>query len=255
MAGTLKTRAPTPVDNPVPKPFTYAAQAGSFTRHVGVDVPRSPEMVYATSLHAGMSGGFKFVSEQGPGFKGSVDDYARFLADMGYDATFEATNNGVIGDPSDPNGYEHWMAAMAAHGLKAGINNVSLGDPNQAFYSANLPDFHRPKYRDAQLVAQRFSRFPNFLGMTMGADNAGYTWYWDWNGPTSEHPWGMALGVMQSGGGQAPQSAPAAGLSRPASRTSTRPRLATFLDYVGRYDQAFAHYGYLGEAVQEVNPR
>ena len=73
MGGTLKTRAPTPTENPVPKPFTYAAAPGSFTKHVGVDVPRSPITVYATSLHAGMSGGFKFVSEQGPGFSGSVD--------------------------------------------------------------------------------------------------------------------------------------------------------------------------------------
>ena len=254
LAGTLKTRAPAPVDNPIPRPFTYAAQTGSFTKHVGVDVPRSPITVYATSLHAGMSGGFKFVSEQGPGFKGSVDDYARFLSDMGYDATFEASNNGIIGDPSDPNGYEHWMAAMAAHGLKAGINNVSLGDPNQAFYSANLPDFHRPKYRDAQLLAQRFSRFPNFLGVTTGADNAGYTWYWDWNGPTSEHPWGMALNVMQSADDKplrAPLPPGYAG-GKPHEYPSTA---RDFLDYVGRYNQAFAHYGYLGEAVQEINPK
>ena len=254
MAGMLKTRAPAPTENPVPKPFTYAAAPGSFTKHVGVDVPRSPLTVYATSLHAGMSGGFKFVSEQGPAFSGSVDDYARFLSDMGYDATFEATNNGVIGDPNDPNGYERWMAAMAAHGLKAGINDVSLGDPNQSFYSANLPDFHRPKYRDAQLLTQRFARFPNFLGLTMGADNAGYTWYWDWNGPTSEHPWGMAFSVMQAAAGK-PLKAPLPP-GYPGGKPQEYPSTARdFLDYVARYDQAFARYGYLGQAVQEVNPK
>ena len=145
------------------------------------------------------------------------------------------------------------MAAMAAHGLKAGLNDVSLGDPNQSFYSANLPDFHRPKYRDAQLLAQRFALFPNFLGLTMGADNAGYTWYWDWNGPTSEHPWGMAFSVMQAAAGK-PLKAPLPP-GYPGGKPQEYPSTARdFLDYVARYDQAFAHYGYLGQAVQEVSP-
>ena len=238
----------------VPPPFSQVRRAGSFTRHVGVDVPRSPEMIYGTSLHAGMSGGFKYYSEQGPGFQGTPDEYAQFLAASGFDATFEDSRSEALGNPNDPNSYERWLTAMAAHGLKAGINDISLGDPSQSFYSANLPDFHRPKYRDAQLLAQRFALFPNFLGMTMGADNAGYTWYWDWNGPTSEHPWGQAFQIMQTAAGQ-PLTAPLP----PGGHFSPKPHeyLSTakdFENYIARYNQSFAHYGYLGEAVQEVNP-
>ena len=255
-AGTLPTRAPAPVDSPVPSPLTVERRVTSFTQHVGVDVPRSPEFVYATSLHAGMSGGFKFWSEQGPGFPGGVDDYARFLADMGYDATYEDSRNAVLGRPQDADSYEHWMAAMAAHGLKAGLNDISLGDPNQAFYGANLPDWHRPKYRDAQLLAQRFARFPNFLGMTMGADNADYIWYWDWNGPTSEHPWGMALQVMQQAAGQPLQTPLPPGYPKNGAKPHERPAtMRDFVGYLGRYDRAFVNYGdYFTAAVRQIDP-
>ena len=192
MNGALKTRAMLATSNPLPTPFAYKRSV-DWTQRVGVEVPRSPEAVYAMSLTHGMSGGFRYYAEQGPRYNGSMDDYARYLASLGLDMDFEQSNDGAFSNPNDPNSYEHWLTALANNGVKGGLNNVNLNDPSQSLYSYTLADFHAPKYRDAQIVAQRFARFPNFVGQNMGADNACYTWYWDWAGPEPTKFWGEAV--------------------------------------------------------------
>lgn len=238
----------------LPAPVAPVRTVANIAQHVGVDVPRSPETVYAMSLTHGMSGGFKYHSEQGPGFpNGSVDEYARFVADQGYDRVFEQSGNAVLANAQDPNSYEHWMLALAQNGIQAGLNDVALADANLTFYSANLPDYHAPKYRDAQLLAQRFARFPNFVGLTIGADNAAYVPYWDWAAPIPNRPWGEAFTAFQ---GTRPLKAPVSPLSKSGKTYEyVAPKQSEFLDYLARYDKDFEQYGYFARAVQEVDPK
>jgi hypothetical protein len=60
-------------------------------------VPRSPLTTYAVSLTHGMSGGFLFHSEQGPGFTGSLEQYAQLLDELNYDRVFEQVNRQAAG--------------------------------------------------------------------------------------------------------------------------------------------------------------
>lgn len=252
IGSTLQIRAAPATENPVPMPLGWSREVKSFTEFIGIEVPRSPLTIYATSLTHGMSGGFQFHSEQGPGFAGDMNDYAKFLASHGYDLVFEQSANGVINRALDANSYENWMAALMRNGVRGGLNVNNLNNPHQALFGSNLVEFHAPKFRDAQLMAGRFARFPNFAGLAMGADNAQYSWYWDWNGPSSEHPFGMALSTLF---GQNAPVIPAAPAWTELKSYQQKASQKQFLDYIARFDSAFQKNGeYFGRAVREVNP-
>ncbi len=254
MRNGLKTRPMPSVTNPIPD--GVACEPGAdWKQRVGVEVPRSPEMVYAMSLTHGMSGGFRYYAEQGPRYSGSMEEYARYLASLGIDMDFEQSNDGAFSNPNDPNSYEHWLIALANNGVKGGLNNVNLNDPHQSLYSYTLADFHAPKFRDAQIVAQRFAAFPNFVGENMGADNACYSWYWDWAGPEPTKFWGEAVATLLGDDGTKTIRTPRApGMPPDKSHEFTAKTEAEFLAYVAKYDAAFGQYGYLAQGVQEVRP-
>jgi hypothetical protein len=123
----------------------------------------------------------------------------------------------------------HWLSALQAHGLQGGANIVSLCDASQSFYCATIPEYHAPKYRDMQLIMQRLARFPNFCGVTIGADNAGYVPYWDWAPPHPEKSWseGLAalMGDAQTAGAGRPGPRPPQGLRGQGRRSARLPRL------------------------------
>lgn len=247
------------VKSPLAAPFVYERKVKSFPDYVGVEVPRSPLAIHTVNMTHGMSGGHFYGSEHGPGafngggaFPGTVDDYAKYLAALGYDRAFERVNDGIPA-PQDARSYEHWLAALAERGVQGGLNIVALNDANLPFYSYALPDFNRPRERDAQLVVQRFSRFPNLAGASMGADNAGYAPYWDWAPATPERPWGEAF--IQFQGDRPPKAPVPPGMKADKDYEYPTPSMRQFVDYITRYDESFKRYGHFARAVQEVNPR
>ncbi len=237
----------------IPAQPPVVPQRKGMARHLGLDVPLSPLATYNVSLTHGMSLGHFFFSEQGPAFGGTLEEYARHLAALGYDRVFEQVFPDRTGSPQDPRGYDRWMATLAAQGVQGGLNPLTLSDPNQAFYSYSLPDYHQPKYRDAQLLLQRFGRYPNLAGITMGADNAAYVPYWDWAPPIPNRPWGEAFLAFN---GDRPPTVPV-GPSIPNPLAPHEVRAAdtrAFVEYLHRYDETFRQYGYFAHAAAEVNP-
>ena len=264
MKGTLKTRAATKHKSPLPLPFALRREPKRMRDFLGIEVPRSPLAIHTVSMTHGMSGGHIWGSAHGPGafdggggFAGSFEDYAKYLAEIGYDRVFEQLDAKGTPAPRDARSYEAWLAALLAHGIQGGLNYTALRDSNLAFYTHNLPDWRAPLYRAAQLTTQRFARFPNFAGATMGADNAGYSVFWDWAPVTAERPWGEAFEIFQRGQpGPEPLRIP---LSPAAKRdwhimekSPTTQR--AFVDYIARYDATFAQsYGYCARAVAEID--
>lgn len=239
----------------VPAVPTAAPAIGS-ARYLGIEVPRSPIAVFTASMRAGMSGGHRFNPFHIEGFKGTPEEYAAYLKTNGYDWVFDDATPTTLNDAAFP--LERWANAMEAQGLKFGINpdipgNLGiLSNPNLAFQSSFLPEWGQPAYRDAQLLAQRFGHYPNFLGLMIGADNAGYVQYWDWAPTIPDRPWGRAYEQFQQGH---PFKAPVAtqlGAARSYERVGTE---SEFLDYIHRYDATFERYGYFTRAMREAAPR
>jgi len=225
-------------------------EARRLQQHVGVDVPHSPLTIYAAALPHGMSGGF---------FKkgANAQTYAAFVADTGYDAIFEQAN--ALPAPQDPESLETRAAALADRGVKLGLqfdNNwtrPALQHPNLAFFAHTLPEWHAPLYRSLSLAAQRFAHLPNFSGITIGSDNAGYVPFWHWAPPIPDRPWGEAM--IELMGTPQPKVPRAASLGRREFPFEVAaPNVAEFIKYVERYETTFRQYGYFAEAVREVDP-
>ncbi len=232
-----------------PERFAFDRGPG-IGKYVGIEVPRSPFTIYAAALPHGMSGGF-FKKGTNP------EDYAAMVADAGYDAIFDPANS--IPPPSDTESFEKRAAALARRGVKLGLqydNNwtrPSLQNPNLPILAHTLPDWHAPLYRSLSLTAQRFSRLPNFLGIEIGADNAGYAASWFWAPPLPDRPWGEAMidfmGTPQPRIPRGPSLGPATFPFETPVKTT-----AEFLKYADRFDASFQEYSYVAEAVREVSP-
>ncbi len=240
---------------PAPSSAAHAQRPEGMQRWLGIEAPRSPLMLYAMQLPHGMSGGF--FKQGGGGFNGPYEQYTEHLAKLGFDAVFDQVNS--FPAPQEADSYENRAAALASRGLKLGAqydNNWSrpaLQHPSVAFFSHTLPEWHAPLYRSLSLAAQRLSRAPNFLGFSIGSDNAGYVSYWHWAPPIPDRPWGEGmidyLGTPEPAMPRAPSlGAPEMSFEYPVKDA------AEFLRYVGRYDATFQQYGYFAEAVREVNP-
>lgn len=235
-------------------PVAPAANLTGFGRYLGLSVPRSPVGIFTTSMRAGMSGGHYFSGGHIAGFEGTPDQYAAFLKTQGYDFAFENAEPKTL---EDGDRWEAWLAAMARQGLRAGANpNIPgnlgiLSNPNLAFHSSFLPEWGAPAYRNTQLLTQRSSKYPNFAGLLVGADNAGYVPYWDWAPTIPDRPWGRAFVQFQSGHDFKVQVGPGNSPSKSYEKRGTQ---REFLDYIARYDQTFARYGYFARAVQEADP-
>jgi hypothetical protein len=223
-------------------------RAKGIARWMGLEVPRSPFTVHAVALPHGMSGGF-FK----PGAK--PVDYAAMLADAGYDMVFDAA--GALPAPDDPASFEQRAAALAVRGVKLGLQfdqtwaRPSLQHPSLPFLAHALPEWHAPLYRSLSLATQRFARLPNFAGLQIGADAAGYSNLRPASPPSPERPWGEAMIAFA---GTAQPQVPRAPTLGPPEFPHEKPvdSAAEFLKYAARYDASFQQYGYFAEAVREA---
>ena len=235
---------------PLPAP-TLVGRGKNLQRYLGAEVPISPLTIYAAALPHAMSGGF---------FKKGTDPeaYAQLLAKLGYNTVFDPAN--ALPAPGDPESFEKRAAALAQNGVRLGLqydNNwtrPALQHPNVAFFAHTLPDWHAPLYRSLSLAAQRFARVPNFAGLSIGADDAGYVSYWWWAPPIPDRPWGE--GMIAFTGSAQPKMPRAPSLGPPELPFEQPVKTQDeFAKYVERYDVSFRQYGYFAEAVRDVNPR
>ena len=225
-----------------PKPPPTAnrpSDAGTMRKRLGIDVPRSPVSINAVQLTHGMSGGaFYSDVEWLRKFEGSTDAFGRFIAETGYDRVFERSTDPAL------------IESLASNGIRYGVipdvvwGRPFLSHPNVAFFSATLPDWHGPLYRNLQLQAQILGKHPTFAGFNIGADNGGYASFWDWAPPHPNRPWGEASMQFRRGDVDVPLPAELGGKSQ----------MSAFVDYIARYDDTFRQYGYFAKAVGEVSP-
>lgn len=203
--------------------------------------PHLPISIYAINPPHGMGGGaFFFGGEHLKKFGGSASQYADYLANLGIDRVWEKQWS------------DEYARALGEKNVQFGyIPGTSWGrpflaNPNIAFLAANLPDHHAPLYRDLQLQAQKLKQYPNFAGLSIGADNGGYVSFWDWAPPIPNRPWGEAFEQFQAG---RPLEVP---LPKHMGGKAT---VREFVDYIARYDATFKQYGYFADAVRGVDPK
>ena len=241
---------------PLPTAPPLARDAKSLSRYLGIEVPRSPLLIYAAALPHGMSGGF--YKQGGRNFAGSLEEYAGYLADQGIDAVFEHTT--ALPAPEEADSFEQRAAAFARRGISFGLqydNNPSrpsFQNQNLGILAHTLPEWHGPLYRSLQLAAQRFAQWPNFIGFDIGAGDAGYAALRPSALPTPLQPWGEAL--IEFMGTPQPRVPRAPGLGPPEFAFEEPVKtVAEFAKYLQRYDTSFRQYGYFAEAVRDVDPR
>ena len=220
------------------------------SRYLGLQVAASPLTIYGAALPHGMSGGF-FAKGTNP------REYAEFVAGLGLDAIFDPVT--ALPAPNEPESFERRGAELARNGVRLGLqydqnwNRPSLQHPNLAFLAHTLPDWHAPLYRSLSLAAQRFARMPNFAGLNIGSDNAGYVSYWNWAPPIPDRPWGE--GMIAFFGSPQPKVPRAPTLGPPEASFEVPVKTEVeFMRYVEHYDTSFHEYGYFAEAVREVDP-
>lgn len=236
--------------NPLPAPPPFDRGHGP-ARYLGAEVSISPLTLYGCALPLGMSGGF---------FKKGTDPeaYAKLLAQLGYDTVFDPAS--TLPAPGDAESFEKRAAALARQQVRLGLQydqnwtRPALQHPNVTFFAHTLADWHAPLYRSLSLAAQRFARLPNFAGLSIGADNAGYASHWSWARPVPDRPWGPAMiafaGSPQPRVPRAPSLGPVESPFEQTVKTQ-----AEFTRYVERYDTSFQQNAYFAEAVREVSPR
>ncbi|NOU69400.1 hypothetical protein GC096_35875 [Paenibacillus sp. LMG 31461] len=243
----------------------YEPASTSIERHVGIDVPRSPETINFVYLPHGMSSGGFYHSEHSDiaapyANIGTVQEYADYVSDTGYDRVYEFSS---FEEPANDKSQTNMAQALSDRGVQLGFvpktdwDVMNTTSENLPFYSSYIADFHAPLYRDIQLGLQRLQAYPNLAGISLGADNAGYASYWDWAPPHPNRPWGRAFNAFQTAAGlplTTPLAPSLAGSYTPKTHeyfaTSTKP----FLDYIARYNETYTNYGYFSKAVSEVNP-
>jgi hypothetical protein len=220
-------------------------------RYLGSEVPISPLSLYTAALPHGMSSGF---------FKKGTDveAYAKMLAAQNYDTVFDPVYG--FPAPSDAESFEKRAAALARNNVRLGLqydNNwtrPSLQHPNLAIFAHTMPDWHAPLYRSLSLATQRFARLPNFAGISVGANNAGYASDLWSTLPIPDRPWGEAMTAFFGSPQPRIPRAPSLGPPELPFEQPVKTELE-FTKYVDRYETSFQQYGYFAEAVREVSPR
>jgi hypothetical protein len=235
---------------PLPPSAPYDRGTG-IHRYLGAEVAVSPLTLYAAALPHGMSSGF-YKKGNDP------ETYAKMLAAQNYDTIFEPVTS--LPAASDVESFEKRAAALARSNIRLGLqydNNWSRPDfqhPNLPFFAHTLPDWHAPLYRSLSLATQRFARLPNFAGICVGSNNAGYTADLWSSLPSPAIPWGEAM--ISFLGSPQPRVPRGPSLGAPEVRYEQPVKTEVeFTKYVDRYETSFQQYGYFAEAVREVSPR
>jgi hypothetical protein len=220
-------------------------------RYLGSEVAVSPLTIYAAALPHNMSSGF---------FRHGLDPeaYVKSIAAQNFDTIFDPAY--LLPASTDPEAVEKRAAAFARNGLRFGLqydNNwtrPSFQNPNLAFLAHTLPDWHAPLYRSLSLATQRFARLPNFAGLCIGGNNAGYIRDAWWAPPTPDRPWGE--GMITFFGTPQPKVPRAPSLGPPDFPYEQPVKTAVeFTKYVDRYETSFQEYAYFADAVREIGSR
>jgi hypothetical protein len=242
-----------------PDNFNPTLPAATMQSRMGLAVPRSPETVNAVSLPAGMSSGFFFNGEHYPRFPGTPDDYAHYLSDVGYDRVFEFSVLGNKALASDPQSLDAVAAALAGAGVQLGLTpgqgwfRPCIDHANISLFAWTLPDFCQPLYRSLQIQTQRFDRYGNFAGISIGADNGGYVSYWNWAPPYPDRPWPEALNALFQGKPvRIPVSAAVTGSFEAKEYRASNVR--EVIDFLAMYDKTYTDFDYFDQALKEVDP-
>lgn len=224
-----------------------------FLRRLGQGAYRSPVRIDLYTVHHGMSGGMWFDGGHLTGFKGTLAEYAAHLADLGFDRDYENIANWYKTTPLDTR-YDEWLVELAKQGLEGGVNprTESLSHANLPLFLRTLPEFYSTGVRDAQLVAGRFRRYPNFRGMMAMGDNAGYYSFWDWAPPIPNRPWARAMTTLHDETAPVVPVGPQVGVGKRFERRGTQ---AEFVEYLRRYDAAFNSLSLIADAMKRANPR
>lgn len=236
-------------------PADEAAPASGMARFMGAGVARAPLSIFTASMRAGMSGGHRFSGEHTVPYAGTPTEYADHLASLGFDFVYETAQPKDLDSNRD---LQAWARGLQARGVGFDLNpaipgNLDiLANPNLAFLSTYLPEWGAPAFRDAQLLAGRFGRYPNFGGLMIGADNAGYVSYWDWAPTIPDRPWARALEAHLKAQNLA--NVPVGPAISPSKVFEKRGTEREFLDYIASYDKTFRRYGYFARALREVKP-
>ena len=247
---------------------SYNHGNSSIKEHLGIDVPRSPVSIYFSMMPHGMGLGSYYErgdSRYANSFKdsgGTLKEYVDMVSDIGYDEVSEWTKQNQFTDTSTM--HESMAIELAKKGIQYRLSSLVdwgrpfLAQPNVAFLSHNLPDFHGTLYRDIQLETQRMNKYPNLAGVTVGADNGNYESFWAWAPPIPNRPWGEAFEIFQKAAGK-PNNIPLApslkGNYTPYSYEYFGDNQKDFVDYIKRYNDTYRQYGYFAKAVSEVDEK
>ena len=233
-----------------------ATPAQGMKRWLGAGVPRAAVSTFTASMRAGMSGGHRFDSPHTVRFKGTPAEYAEHLANLGFDFVYETAKPDDLDRNRD---LQTWARELGRRGVGFGLNpaipgNLDiLANPNLAFLSTYLPEWGAPAYRDAQLLGARFGKYPNFGGLMIGADNAGYVTYWDWAPTIPDRPWARAWEAHMRTNDLG-DKVPVGPALNPSKVIEKRGSQREFMGYIQAYDKTFERYGYFARALREVAP-
>ena len=246
----------------VPVHLDSAPATASMQSRMGLTVPRSPVTINAISLPAGMSGG-SYDNGTAHGatlkFTGTPDEFGHYLADIGYDRDFEFTSQGNKDLPSDPRSFDALSAALARVGVQIGLVpgngwfRPQINHANISLLAWTLPDSCQPLYRSLQVQTQRYDRYGNFAGISIGADNGGYVSYWNWAPPIPDRPWPEAMNALFEG---KPVRIPVSTASTDTmeAKEYKTSHVREVVDFIAKYDETFTDFAYFDQALKEVDP-
>ena len=261
----------TALSGTMPSMPSYTHDNTKIASHLGVDVPRSPLTVYHAIMPHGMGAGSYYDA----GYSGTTNSYsdaggtlaefATLVSNTGYDEVSEITKFDTFTDSSTS--CENLAIELARKGVKlrlvsgTGWGRPYLAQPNLAFLSYNMADYHGPLYRNLQLEMQRMNNYPNLAGVSLGADNSMYEPYWGWAPPIPNRPWGEAFVLFQQGRNLSNLTVPLAPSLQNgySSYKYTHEYFAsnqsTFVDYINSYNEVYKQYGYFSKSVTGIDPK
>lgn len=154
---------------PIDLPMPVTSDSRSFTRHLGVTVPRSLILLNAVRIPGGENYGFAEA------FHGSAAEYARYFWQMQFDQVFEHLE--TLAQRSEGRIRPRPFAqSLAGARIRLGDSRPLpqpplIGGLVGDWFAQRLPDLSGPAWRDVQLQAQQLADIGNYSGVIVsGAD-------------------------------------------------------------------------------------